>query len=981
MFNTPDAFSHPPCEPLDHEAAARGFDDLADAASRNEDAEKLRAELEADPAAEALFTSIFGTSPFLAQLSLRNPGFAHACLTGEPDELLAGLTGQVAQLAAGSASAEDLMTGLRIARAQNALLTAVADLSGCWSIAEVCQHLSDFADAAVRAAVDWMLLDAARQSKIELIDDTDPAKGCGYVVLAMGKHGAGELNYSSDIDLIVLYDAEMAPLAAGVEPATFFVRMTKRLVALLQEITADGFVFRVDLRLRPDPRATQVAIGFEAACIYYENMGQNWERAAMIKARPVAGDAALGEEFLDRLTSYVWRKYLDFAAIADVQSLKRQIHAVKGHGTIKVPGHNIKLGRGGIREIEFFVQTQQLIAGGRNPALRGRRTLEMLAALAEAKWISPDAANELHTAYNIMRTIEHRIQMIADEQSHELPSSPEALEAFARFCGFADAASFETALSKVFEAVQSHYAALFEDADQLASDGGSLVFTGGEDDPETVATLAGMGFRQPGEVSATIRGWHFGRYAATRSAQARERLTELMPQLLKALADAGDPDAAFVAFDRFMSHLPAGLQLFSMLRANPHLLDLLATILGAAPNLASQLSQRPRIFDAVLDPGFFDQLPDPDEIAEAIDTALGSGTEFEELLDGTRIIGAEHMFRVGVRLISETINAVDAGSIYASIADTLIDRLLLGVRAQVAERHGLVDGGQIAVIAMGKLGGREMTAASDLDLILIYDHAETAEQSDGARPLMLSQYFSRITQRLIAALSSPTAEGILYEVDMRLRPSGSTGPVATSLTSFRQYHEQSAWTWEKLALTRARVVAGDADLGARVDDAIADALCQPRDASATRSDIIEMRILMLAEHGNDNPWNLKHARGGLVDVEFIAQTLQLLHGPQNPQVFDQNTAGALTRLCDAGVLTQTQLTALLEANSLYHRLTQVLRLCVAGRFEPEGAPQGLRKLLINAAASPDLAAAEALLTEQRTAVAALFDDLIGPLNP
>lgn len=980
MSYASDAFSTPPCKPLDLEAAARGFDDLGKAASSNADAARLLAELQTNPPAKALLASVFGTSPFLAQLVLRNAGFAHACLVDEPVDLLAELIAQVAKLGAGASSAEDLMAGLRVARGRNALLTALADLDGRWNIGQVCQHLSDFADAAVVAAVNWMLLDAARQLKIELIETAEPGKGCGYVVLAMGKHGAGELNYSSDIDLIVLYDAETAPLAAGVEPAKFFVRMTKRLVALLQEFTADGFVFRVDLRLRPDPRATQVAIGFEAACIYYENMGQNWERAAMIKARPVAGDLALGEEFLARLTPYIWRKYLDFAAIADVQSLKRQIHAVKGHGTIKVPGHNIKLGRGGIREIEFFVQTQQLIAGGRNPSLRGRRTLEMLAALAEAEWISPNAAQELHDAYNIMRTVEHRIQMIADEQTHELPSAPDALEAFARFCGFEDAASFETALSEVFETVQGHYAALFEDADELASDAGSLVFTGGEDDPETVATLAGMGFRQPGEVSATIRGWHFGRYAATRSAQARERLTELMPQLLKALADAGDPDAAFVAFDRFMSQLPAGLQLFSMLRANPHLLDLLATILGAAPNLASQLGRRPRIFDAVLDPGFFDQLPDPNEIADAIDSALGPDADFEELLDGTRIIGTEHMFRVGVRLISETINAVDAGNIYSSIADTLIDRLLAGVRAQVAERHGFVDGGQVAVIAMGKLGGREMTAASDLDLILIYDHADMAEQSDGARPLMLSQYFSRITQRLIAALSSPTAEGILYEVDMRLRPSGSTGPVATSLTSFREYHAQSAWTWEKLALTRARVVAGDAGLGAGVENAITDALCQPRDASATRADIVDMRKLMLAEHGNDDPWNLKHARGGLVDVEFIAQTLQLLHGPQSPNVFDQNTAGALSRLSDAGLLAPTQLNTLLEANGLYHRLTQVLRLCVAGRFEPNGAPQGLRKLLLKAAASPDLATAEALLAEQRTAVAALFDDLVGPLN-
>ena len=977
MSSPLDVFEQRPCAPIDLEAATRGLDELRE----RPDAARLLEFVNSDAKAHQLLSSIFATSSFLTHLVHHNSAFAHECLSGDPDALFSGLVEQVTGLSGSVDDADAFMALLRQARAKCALLTALADITGAWPIMKVCQRLTDFADAAVSASVDWLLLEAGRQSKLIIADQASPSAGCGYVVLAMGKHGAGELNYSSDVDLIVLYDAETAPLVDGNEPAKLFVRMTKRLVSLLQEITADGYVYRVDLRLRPDPRATQIAIGFEAACIYYENMGQNWERAAMIKARPIAGDLALGDEFLSRLTSYIWRKYLDFAAIADVQSLKRQIHAVKGHGTIKVPGHNIKLGRGGIREIEFFVQTQQLIAGGRNPALRGRRTLQMLTALAEADWISADAAGELHDAYGILRRIEHRVQMIADEQSHELPPEGGALERFVRFCGFENADAFEDALGSILETVQRHYAALFEEADELASETGSLVFTGGEDDPETVETLAGMGFRQPGEVSATIRGWHFGRYAATRSGQARERLTELMPHLLKALSSAGDPDTAFIAFDRFISRLPAGLQLFSMLRANPHLLNLLATVLGAAPNLAEQLSQRPRIFDAVLDPGFFDHLPDQDEIAQAIETALGPDTPYEELLDALRIVGKEHMFRVGIRVISETINAADAGDIYASIADTLIARLLKAVCSEVAERHGEVPGGQVVVIAMGKLGGREMTAASDLDLILIYDHDEDAIQSDGAKPLMLSQYYSRITQRLIASLSSPTAEGVLYEVDMRLRPSGNTGPVATSLSSFRQYHADSAWTWEKLALTRARVVAGDNRLRAKVETAINDALILQRDAVATRADITDMRKRMLDEHGDDNPWNLKHARGGLVDVEFIAQGLQLLHGSGNPHIFDQNTAAALDKLEKIGALSAIQRNDLMEANGLYHRLTQVLRLCVAGSFDPDNAPHGLRDLLLNAAASPDLATTEALLADHRLKVAAMFDELIGPLDP
>ncbi len=972
-------------EPFNHEAAALGFEQLHDlVAADNQAATDLLATLEASPSTHSLLNGIFGASPFLTSLILRDPAFADLCLQGEPDSLFDSLCIEIGQFAIGTKSVDDIMMRLRQVRSKFALLIALADLRGQWTGETVCRRLSRFADLAVRAAVDWLLLDAGRQSKFEPFDTSKPAMKSGYVVLAMGKHGAHELNYSSDIDLIVVFDREIAPLAAGVEPSTFFVRMTKRLVSLLQEITADGFVFRVDLRLRPDPRATQIAIGFEAACAYYENMGQNWERAAMIKARPIAGDLALGEEFLSRLTSYIWRKYLDFAAIADVQSLKRQIHAVKGHGSVKVPGHNIKLGRGGIREIEFFVQTQQLIAGGRNPALRGRRTLDMLDALAAAGWISLNAASELRAAYGVLRQIEHRIQMIADDQTHELPSAPEALESLARFCGFADAGEFETELGKILATVQGHYAVLFEDADALGSETGSLVFTGGEDDPETVATLANMGFRQPAEISATIRGWHFGRYAATRSAQARERLTELMPQLLQALAGSGDADTAFIAFDRFMARLPAGLQLFSMLRANPHLLDLLATILGTAPHLAEQLSQRPKVFDAVLDPGFFDHLPDRQEISRTIDEALASESRFEVLLDRTRVIGKEHMFRVGVRIISETINAAEAGSIYSSIADTLIARLLEAVKDNIAERHGRVVDSQIAVIAMGKLGGREMTAGSDVDLIVIYDHGGKSDDhggksdhSDGPRPLTMSQYFSRLTQRLIAAISSPTAEGVLYEVDMRLRPSGKAGPVATSIDSFRQYHAESAWTWEKLALTRARVIAGDKGLCREVELAIAEALSQPRNADSTRNDIVEMRHRIFQEHGSDDVWNLKHARGGLIDVEFIAQSLQLLYGSQVPQVFDQNTAVAISNLFDAGILSEPQRRALLDANNLYHRLTQVLRLCVGDGFSAESAPQGLQNLLTNAAESPDLATAEALLIEHRKIVAGLFDKLVG----
>lgn len=928
------------------------------------------------PSERDFLSAVAAGSPYLAGLVLRDPAFAARLLREEPDRVLGDVLDALANARMVETPAA-LMQQLRAEKARGALLVAFADLGSRWTVEQVTLALTRHADATLGAAIDWLLLEGARSGRLTLADSAEPSRGCGYVALAMGKQGANELNYSSDIDLIIFYDAESAVLARDAEPATFWVRFTRRLVGLLQDVTEDGYAYRTDLRLRPDPRATQVAISVEAAAIYYENMGQNWERAAMIKARPAAGDLELGAEFLDRLKPYIWRKYLDFAAIADVQSLKRQIHAVKGHGEVRVRGHNLKLGRGGIREIEFFVQTQQLIAGGRNPKLRGRSTLDMLDALAEAQWITPDAASDLKEAYRFLRTIEHRVQMVNDEQTHTLPADAAPFEALARFSGFADAASFEQRLRTTLECVQGHYARLFEDASELGTDAGSLVFTGGEDDPETLETLTRMGFKSASEVSATIRGWHFGRYAATRSARSRELLTELMPRLLGALADMGDADRAFIAFDRFLAGLPAGVQLFSLLKANPRLLYLLATILGSAPRLAEQLSRRPKVLDAVLDPGFFGAMPTKAEMRGIIERAVPDGIELDEIADRTRVLGKELAFRIGVRVLSETVSAVDAGTAFSHLAGTLLERLHAAVAADAERRHGRVPGGRSAVIAMGKLGGREMTAGSDLDLIIVYDAPPGTDTSDGARPLSVGQYFARMAQRLITAVSAPTAEGVLYEVDMRLRPSGNKGPIAASLESFKSYQQDSAWTWEKLALTRARPVCGDPSLIGELQHAIHDALATPRDRKATLADVLDMRKLMLKEQQNTGLWDIKRVRGGLVELEFVAQSLQLVHAADAPEVLDTNTLAALEKLAAAGFLAPALAADLRQAGLLYHRLTQVLRLCVDGAYDPAQSLPALNQLVANAAACPDIATTESLLADTQAKVAAAFDGIIG----
>ncbi|QIG49660.1 bifunctional [glutamine synthetase] adenylyltransferase/[glutamine synthetase]-adenylyl-L-tyrosine phosphorylase [Nordella sp. HKS 07] len=948
--------------PHDQDSAARAWTDLRGEGTVLGPFEAKR----------SLLDAVFGGSPFLRDLILRDPDFARRVLATDPDQVLAGI---IEGLTAEAEDEPEMRRLLRKSRGQAALAIALADLSGAWSLDQVTEALTRFAEAALNAALAWLLEEARRTGKLLSAKDEE----AGYTILGMGKFGAHELNYSSDIDLIVLYDPHAAKLGQGVDPSTFFVRLTKRLVVLLQDVTEDGYAFRVDLRLRPDPRATQIAISIEAAAIYYENMGQNWERAAMIKARPVAGDQALGAEFLDRLVPYIWRKYLDFAAIADVQSLKRQIHAVKGHGTIAVLGHNIKLGRGGIREIEFFVQTQQLIAGGRNPKLRGKRTVDMLAALAEAKWISPEAARELSEAYRFLRTIEHRIQMVADEQTHTLPDDEAAFARLARFAGFAETADFAAKLRATFELVQGHYAALFKDAEDLGTEAGSLVFTGGEDDPETLETLTGMGFKRASEIAAMIRSWHFGRYSATRSARARERLTELMPALLTSLARSGDADQAFIAFDRFLAGLPTGVQLFSLLKSNPGLLDLIGIILGTAPRLAQELSHRPKVLDAVLDPGFFGALPKAAELAGLVAAATPPGTPIDEAIDRVRVVAKEQAFRIGVRILSETVSAAEAGGAFSDLADVVLERLHEAVIADMAERHGNVPGGRSALIAMGKLGGREMTAGSDLDLILIFDHDKEAEASDGARPLSAGQYFARLTQRFISAVTAPTAEGVLYEVDMRLRPSGNKGPVATSLASFTDYHLHQAWTWEALALTRARVVAGDSGLMEELRAVIAEALCRPRDKAKVTQDVVDMRRMMLKENAPYGVWDIKRAQGGLVDIEFIAQYLQIIHAHEAPRILAVTTLRALERLIQAGLIAEAEGSRLKAACLVYQRLTQVLRLCVSGPYNPKEVPAGLNRIVASASAMPDIASAEALIAETQAQIADQFARLVGPL--
>ncbi len=923
------------------------------------------------PQMRTVFAAVFGNSPFLARLALRERKFLiHLADVGPRvalDEIKTGC--REAEIAPDINAA---MMILRRAKRQAALAIALADVAGIWKLSNVTRALSEFADVCVSAAMRHLLRNAALAAGMDASDLAVLETSTGLVVLAMGKYGAFELNYSSDIDLVIFYDPRRFPFRKKDDLRGAAVDIVKGLVRLLSEITADGYVFRVDLRLRPDAGATQVAISTDAAEAYYEGMGQNWERAAMIKARACAGDPISGAEFLAAIVPFVWRRSLDYAAIEDIHSIKRQIHAHGKHGAIAVAGHNVKLGRGGIREIEFFAQTQQLILGGRNPALRPRGTLDAIEALRVRGLVSDETATDLTGAYDFLRMLEHRLQMIEDEQTHTLPKSADALAHVACFMGFADTPSFSAALLKHLHIVQSHYLRLFEQSAPLATTKGSLVFTGVEDDPETTQTLKDMGFRDPGHLAQAIRGWHHGRIRATRSARAREILTRLMPILLDFLAATADPDAAFAQFDRFVSRLPAGVQLFSLFLANPHLLKLVSDICGSAPRLAEHLGRAPGVLDVLLDPGFLGPLPSREELDRRLGDQIGPDPDYETALDVTRRFVKEQNFRVGVQIIEGTLDAALAGPVFARIAECAIVALLQATQAELASSAGSLPGGEFAVIAMGKLGGREMTAASDLDLIFVYDMPDDAV-STGPKPLPGSVYYARLAQRLIGALTVPTAQGTLYEVDMRLRPTGNKGPVAVSLESFSRYHAAESWTWERLALTRARVIAAPESLGAEVNAVIEGTLTTPPDREKIVRDAADMRAKLFAQFPGRSPWDLKFAHGGLVDIEFIAQALQLLEANAYPDVLNNNTATALARLRDDGVLREDEASSLIDAAQFELALTQVLRIAVEGEFDPATATPGLKSLLARAGGETDFAVLEARLADLQSRVAAIFE--------
>lgn len=879
-----------------------------------------------------LIAGTAGCSPYLAGLLHREAAWAAPALD-DPEGALAATLHALPDL-----PPDRLGAGLREAKRRVALLVALADLGGAWPLEQVTAALTDLADAATGAALKALFAAELARGKLPMLGEGDIATAGGIAILAMGKMGAAELNYSSDIDLVCLMDETRFDPADFAEARSVYIRIIRRLAAMLSD-QSDGYVFRTDLRLRPDASVTPVILSMEAAERYYESVGRTWERAAYIKARPCAGDLAAGARFLKALTPFVWRKHLDFAAIQDAHDMRLRIRDHKRLHGLTLEGHNMKLGQGGIREIEFFTQTRQLIAGGRDPSLRTRGTCEGLAALAAAGWVPPGDAAALTDHYRAHREVEHRLQMLGDAQTHDLPTTAEGFARLAAFMGTpVDALRADLArrLSAVHDLTEGFFAP-------------------GQPGPAP----------QDDFGADMVARWRT--YPALRSDRAVAIFKRLRPEILSRLREAARPDEALLQFDGFLAGLPAGVQLFSLFEANPQLTRLIVDICATAPALAAYLSRNAAVFDAVIGGSFFADWPGAEALTDGLSRTLAAAPDYEAALDAARRWTKEWHFRIGVHHLRGLIDAPTAGAEYSDLATAVLAGLWPVVTAEFARKHGPMPGRGALVVGMGSLGAGRLTAASDLDLIVIYDPAG-AEASEGPRPLAARPYYARLTQALVTALTAGMSEGTLYEVDMRLRPSGRQGPVATSLAAFRDYQRTEAWTWEHLALTRARPIAGAADLADEVEAFRRDLLAAKSLGPGILADVADMRARIAAARPPQGDWDAKIGPGRLQDVELMAQTLALRAGAADRAPGAQIAAGVAAGLMDAA-----DAGALRRAAGLFWQVQATGRLLTGGVTTPDDLGEGGRRMLLRETGAPDMESLHDSLGATATAAAEVIE--------
>ena len=869
------------------------------------------------PGFSCLVKNSTSCSPFLRSVAETQAEWVAGLAERDPEEVFPELLDSCPLV-----DPEGTVEGLRRAKRRMSFLVALADLGRVWPLERVMCALTEFADFAVQACLQSLSVHARTKGEIRGSADAPVEDLEGLFVLAMGKMGAFELNYSSDIDLIVLYDDRGIPERDEDSVRVRFVRMIRRFVALMGTRTVDGYVFRTDLRLRPDPLVTPVCMPALAAERYYESFGRTWERAAFIKARSCAGDRAAAGEFLKVMEPFIWRRNLDFASIEDARSMRRMIKAQVGQDSGSAgPGINVKLGRGGIRDIEMMTQSVQIIAGGRDHDLRTPETLGGISRLCARGWIDGGVRDRLKSGYVRLRGIEHRLQMIDDAQTHSIPRSPDELARAAALCG---ESSPETFIKNV--------RGLMEDIDSI---------TGEYFAPELKVGHTRRAESADLRISESVERWR--NLPALRNDRANAIFSRIQSKIVAGLERSENPEQSMRQFERFLQGLPAGVQLFSLFESNPILIDLLTDICGTAPVLASYLSRNAGVFDAVLDGNFFDGLGTTETLAASLRAGLGSLSDYESVLDVSRRWMKERHFQVGVQHLRGILDWEQAAQGYARIADAVLTCLWPRVVEQFSERYGHPPGRGAAVIGMGSLGSGLLTAQSDLDLIVIYDCGDD-DVSIGPKHLAARQYYARLTQALVSALSVRTTEGLLYSIDMRLRPSGMKGPVATSLAAFKDYQREKAWTWEHMALVKARYLVGSAEIGAEFERFRRELIAASRDRPTVFGRFGSMRSRLarnLPDQRDSDPWEVRLGEGRILDIELAGQSAALIAGCHSPSVGDQLQAGV-----EQGLLEGNQVEVLNGAYGTLRRLLQVARLTVESAFNPSSAGEGAVAFLL-----------------------------------
>ena len=837
-------------------------------------------------------------------------------LLREPD-LAVDLANGEAQVGRECGSDEPVARRLRIERRRLALSVAIGDLAGALDLTAVTTALTDFADRALDLAI--------RTAIAERYPDAEPV---GFAAIALGKQGSRELNYSSDIDPILLFDPETLPRRAREEPEEAAVRIGRRVVELLQARDGDGYVLRVDLRLRPSPEVTPIVLPVDAAIAYYESQALPWERAAFIRARAAAGDLGLGQRFLDAIRPFVWRRGLDFGAMREIRDISARIRDHHAQGQQLGPGFDLKRGRGGIREAEFFAQIHQLIHGGRDPALRVPATREALGKLASAGWIDAGEARVLADGYSLLRTIEHRVQMVDDRQTHALPVDG-ALDGVAQLHGLADGEALIELLRPATNGIAKIYDALDDSRRPELS----------RDRVKLDAALADHGFAADAGAGDRVARWRDGAYPALRSPAARAALEAVLPVVMPALATAPDPRAALTRFDRLLERLPSAINVLRLLEARPALTELTAAILSHAAPLAEALAARPELLDGLLDGHALGPVGAVPELAAAMRVG-DAGDDYGAQLDHVRRVVGEIRFALGAQVVAGVSDPLDVAAGYSRLAEAATEVLAAATVAEFERAHGRVPGSELVILALGRFGGGALTNASDLDLVYLFT-GDFAGQSDGAKPLGATLYFNRLGQRVTAALSVATAAGPLYPVDTRLRPSGSSGPLAVSLASFERYQREEAWTWEHMALTRGRPVFGSAGARQAVQDIIARVLGGDRPSRDIAAEARSMRAEMAAHKPPTGPLDAKLLPGGLVDLEFAVHVVQLTHRTG----FDPDLRRAIDALVEKELLPP----AMRDAHDLLTRLLVTLRLVAPDAAEPAPATRALIASAVGAA--------------------------------